>query len=398
MSAHIGVTPEFWLFGFLSTVYTNNWTLGPAIVLAIEYTASLFAVHAEEAIDAASCTELLFFGSIVHATVVMLGVLAGLAVVYATDFPNVFNADVFFSSVQRSRLMNGHLVAMTGEANGRLESDGYLGQPWKAKPYAWTLFGFVLPIIYIYISILFFVGRFTMAGAYSISQGLSNVLGAIFVSIAAVSLIAYIVVTFWRPESTRLPDGHRMSGQLNLKYGALLTLALATPVLFDFTPSLPAWARYLLHIFLALLVYMLTAFVGRYDRYFGSESAARTYLTFIAIWVLHLSVYAGSAFLTSQTSVFVWVSSWSAVWTVAAIIFGFWWRVDTRYERQLDMQDKRREAHLSKKAYTEVPPEVPPEAPEEEEVPESSPTASRYQGSLRRRSERSDVGEVELRT
>ncbi len=330
-----GWPSEFWLFGFLPTVYTNDWRTGPALVLFVEFAFNLFAFHGADAVDADSCSEILYMLT-VNSVNVILGVLTGLAFVYATDFPNVFDVRFFYSDVQRAAQLGGHLSTSSHE--NRLSTDGYDGTPWRAKPYGCTFFGLVIAVPLIFASILMFSGLFTMVGPRSITQSQSTAIGVVLLVIGVVLLFTYVVAICCGVRSARIPDGHDKSDELNLKYAFFFALPLLTSAIFDFALGLSLGARWGVTVAAVFIVYLVTAFAGRYDRYFGTENAARVYLTFLLLWTIHATLYLGSVIFTTLNGIFAWLAILSLVWILVLLAAGLFRRSNSSREDNLRQQ------------------------------------------------------------
>ncbi len=339
-------TPEFWLFGFLLTVYSNDWKTGLALTFIYEYAINLFALHATDATDAESATALLYEATVVHASSTFFGALVGIAFVYATDFPKLIDLDVFYSDPQRNRRMNGS-VQLGAVQNG---SHGDQGTPWRAKPYLLQFVGLVISIGLLYAAILLFAGFYTSTG--DLSQTSSNVIGGILIAIAICLCCAYCAVLVFWPSISRYPDGHVQSGRLNFKYSILVALLLATAALYDYTTTLNDWVRFLLHIGGALIVYSATVIAGRFDRYLGSESAIHVITVYLLIFVIHLSLYIGAPVVKTLLSgtideIFIWVGAWSAMWIVALVAVGCVTRQAASRAKTLEARDNRRSSYFA---------------------------------------------------
>jgi hypothetical protein len=381
-----GLPSEFWLFGFVTAAYTNDWRTPAALVLFIEFGYNFFLIHGAEATTIEEATMLMYMATVVNVTVHFCGILLGLAFVYLTDFPKLLDFRIFYSDPQRARQTGGYLSAASGDDkrarfNSR-SSDGYDGTPWRSKPNACAFFGLVVAVPLIYASMLLFGGFATDLGPLSITQEESNVIGGIVVAVGSILLLMYLVAVCGGFREARQPDAHDKADELNLKYSFLFLLALLTAAIFDFAP----WslgARYGATIGAAFLVYLITAVAGRYDRYLGTESAWRVYGTFFGVWLIHALLYAGSAFLTTLNSIFAWLAGWSLGLAVVFVVIG--WVL--RGQRDLAGRAARTSEFMEKEASNEVDSASPDdlETPLIPTTVEASTRSSLPQMSIRRR-------------
>jgi len=317
--AGVGLSPEFFIFGFVSAVFTNRWTVGPALVLLFGYAYNFLAVAGNAAIDADSATMLLYVGVTLHTAMVFVGAWLGTAFVYATDFPLVFSVDVLHSIGIRSRKLGGYVGIESSGENVR-SNDGDVGVPWRAKAYWWTFFGLVLPFAFFYLAVLMFLGRFTMLNTLSITQQESNVIGGIFLGIGVVLFIVYLCGVAMSWKSMRMPDADHHSASLNLKYAALYFMVMFTPFVFDFTCtdfnpvttqcSSTAATRFGWWLLASLIVHIVVALLARLDRYFGVVSAWRAYGIFALFWLIQVIMYTSVLVYSDDSSIASWIGYW----------------------------------------------------------------------------------------
>lgn len=339
-------TPEFWLYGFILTVYSNDWKTGLALTFIYEFAINLFAMHATDATDAVSATALLYEATVVHASVTFFGALVGIAFIYATDFPKLLDLDVFYSAPQRSQRTNG-AVRLQPTRRG---SDGDEGTPWRSKPYFVQFIGLVISVGLLYAAILLFAGFYTSTD--DLSQTQSNIIGGVFVLVGVCICCIYCSALALWPNRTRYPDGHIQSGRLNLKYALLVAILLSTAALYDYTTSLNEWVRFLLHAVGALIVYVITLVLGRFDRYLGTETFSRTSLVFVLLFVIHMTVYIGApivktVFSGTISEIFIWVGAWSVIWIIILAMIGCCMRQRTYRDTYLQAREARRASYFA---------------------------------------------------
>ena len=353
-----GLTAEFWLFGFAPTVYTNNPYIGPAAVFVIHNCFNYLALHGRDVTTADEHTESAYTLT-VHSICVLLGVFCGLAFTYATDFVRVLDLRFFYSDPQRHTSTNGYMSVARGDAQRSLfntrSSDGYEGAPWRSKPYAWSYISYYLALPAIYASILFFMDWFTNLGPRSISSTTSYAIGGVLLAFGVVALLSLIVSVCVSAPGARIPDGHDKSDELNLKYALLFFLFVgAAPLLFDFTSSVALGWRYAIFLATLFVVLLATAAASRNDRYGGSVSTRRTYLTFGLLWLVVSSVYACSAFLETLDDQFIWVAAWTAGWFVVFVAAGAVRRCASAREQNLREQTEATAEYMRTEAHDEV--------------------------------------------
>lgn len=308
------VVPEFWRFGLLGTVWTGDWRSAPALVFILEFCISAFALHRNDASNAAESAALLYEVVFVHACVVMFGVLVGMAFQYATDFPPLLDLRTVYGDPQRStRLLGRQRLAEQAAVAG----DGDAGTPWRTKFFGVTYFALVTPLALVYATALLFGGFYSSDGL--VPQSTANIVGVVFVVVIVVALGLYVCASLGH--AARVPDGHVHSDRLQLKYAALFVLVQHTPVYNDFLTALTMWQRYAVFAVASLVAYALALAAGRADRYLGSVPLGRAAWPFALLAVVDLSVYLSSplvatALTNTVDEAFAFVGVGSAVWIV----------------------------------------------------------------------------------
>ena len=98
-------------------------------------------------------------------------------------------------------------------------------------------------------------------------------------------------------------------------------------LLYDLLDAQNVWLRYWLHVGTALVMYMVIAAIGRADRYLGTESARRSFLTLLLLWFIHASGYTSAPIVNSLFSdddeqMLLIVGVISAAWFIVLFIVG----------------------------------------------------------------------------
>jgi len=373
----IGVVPENFAYGFIAVVFTHNPWVGPAMIHFLFYGMTAWAVHrcdVETMPEIQPRCETLLRDMLPYQVIpAWIGVFLGSAFVWAFDFPRLLNFQLFFDHPYRSAKLNGFANTPENPTTG----GGDMGTPHNVKPYFWTWL-FIVAAMAAGLAIYFYELRFleNCIGEPELTETQHYIAAVALTIVAVVAVLIYVIALGMAECSAsssdasirRLPDGHRHSAVLNLKYLIFFGLAFTLPAIYDLTKSaIPSpWGRWGLQVALlfVLLVIMWLAgadlsdsYTG--DRYLGTLKAGSLAVKLFVFWLLYSVVYL-SAPLADTGSTFgganppevrdsvIWVGILGGSLFVLTILVGACYR--SNHDAQLLERDLRvatyRKRHL----------------------------------------------------